>query len=516
MANQVAFENTPGDVLTNLFMAELNAGPPSYSSLSRQIVIGRAKTGSVAALAAKPINTGSVDPVVIAGAGSIGADMLVFARARNPLGEIWFLDAGNPQGSPAAALGALTLTGTATAPGVLTRYIAGERYDVTVAIGDTAAIVAAALADEIGRGYTKFNRAMAAPVTAAVDGTNTAKVNLTANHAGTEGNWISIETGLDGDEVEVAGLTVVATAMTGGTGDIDMAVVLAKLGAEPFDFITSPYASVAQLNASRDFLSDAGSGRWSPLVGLQGHYISGVEGNLASLTVFGQGRNDQHATLIGLNKMPHPRWSYVAALGGEIAFRKNLGRSLKEAVEIVRPMQTLVLAGLRPPKNPDDAFDAPDRDSLLRNGITTWTVRADGQIALDTVITTYRTNAAGLPDRGFLTIEKMMGGAYVIRFMKNAVLGKYPRHAMKETNPNDIQGVVTPTQYRGTLIQAYTKLEAAGVVRQAELFAKHVIVDFDYANDRANTYIPTAIAAALRVFANNVTLHADLADASGL
>lgn len=512
MANQVAFENTPADVLVPIFMAELNAGPPSYSSLSRQIVIGRAKTGSAAALAAKPINVGGTSPNVIAGAGSIGADMLLYARQRNPLGEIWFLDAGAPDGVPAAALGALTVTGLATAPGVLSRYIAGERYDVTVAIGDTPAIVAAALVAEIGRGYTRFNQTMSAPVTASIDAGNTGKVVLTANHVGAEGNWISIETGLDGDEVEVAGLTVTATAMANGTGDVDMAAVLAKLGSEPYDFITSPYALTAQLNAARDFLADSGSGRWAPLVGLQGHYISAVEGNLATLTVFGRGRNDQHATLLGLNKMPHPRWSYVAALGGEIAFRKNLGRSLKEAIEIARPMRGLVLSGLRGPKNPDDAFDAPDRDSLLRNGISTYTVRADGQIACDKIITTYRSNAAGLPDRGFLNIEKVMIGAYMIRLFRNGILGAYGRHAMAETNPNDIQGLVTPAQYRAKLVHIYTQAAGAGIVRQVDLFSRSLIVDFDYANDRANTYLPAVPAAQLNVFANNVTLHADLAE----
>lgn len=513
-ASQVAFQNTPGDVRVPIFMAELNAGPPSYSSLSRVVVIGRALALSAVLTAGGLINVGSMDPSVVAGQGSIGADMLLQARRRNPLGEIWFLNAGDPVGA-APATGTLALAGTATAPGTLVRYVAGERYAVGVGIGDTATVVGAALAARINAGFVKFDRTMGAPVVATAA---TGTVTLTARHTGVEGNSITILAGLDGDEVEVPGLTVTPTAMANGTGEVDLAAVLAKLGAQPFDFIISPYASVAQLNAVRDFLSDSGAGRWSPLVGLQGHYFSGKEGGLSTLTAFGQTRNDRHVTLLGLNKMPQAPWSYIAAMGGEVAFRKNLGRSLKEAIEIARPMQTLVMEGLRPPQSAADTFGTPDRDSLLRNGISTYTITGDGQIALDRIITTYRVNASGLPDKTFLDIEAVFIGAYVIRYLKNALLGTYPRHVLMEDNPGNIQGVATPAQLRGCVIHAYTDLNRAGLVRQVELFAAALVVDCDFEQDRANFYIPASKAAALRDFAANVTLFSNLTDtnASGL
>ena len=268
----------------------------------------------------------------------------------------------------------------------------------------------------------------------------------------------------------------------------------------------------------RDFLSDSGSGRWSPLVGLEGHYISSSEGNLSTLTTFGLTRNDRHVTLLGTNQFPQSRWCWVAALGGEIAFRKNLGRPLATAIEIARPMQTLVLEGLRPPKDAANIFAAPDRDSLLRNGISTVVFREDGQAACDRIITTYRTNDAGLPDTTFLDIEAIAIAAYVKRYMKNALLGTYPRHAMQEDNPGAIQGVVTPPQAKACVIHAYTELNRAGVVRQVDLFAQYLIVQFDYDNDRANFYLPVSKAAALRVFAANITLFSNLTDqnASGL
>ncbi|WP_375455717.1 phage tail sheath subtilisin-like domain-containing protein [uncultured Methylobacterium sp.] len=509
-ANQVAFNQIPGDVRVPMFLAELNSGPPSYSGNSRQIVIGRALTGSVAASSGKPVTVGSSDPNTIAGPGSIGAEQLLYARRRNPIGELWFVSAADPANA-VAATGTVTIAGTATGPGTLTRYVGGERYDVNVATGDTATVVAAALAARIGQGYAKFGRRMLPAVAAA---SALGVVTLTGRHGGTECNGISILAGLDGDEVEVPGLTVTIAAMSGGAGDVDMADALSRLGSQAFDFIGGPYSTTAQLNAARDFLNN----RWSPLVGLQCHYCTGYEGNLSGLTAFGLTRNDPHVTVLGLNKLPHPRWSIVAALDGEIAFLKNLGRSLKTAIEIARPMQTRVLEGLRPPADPNDRFAAADRDSLLRNGISTTVVTEDGQIACDRIITTYRVNAAGLPDTNLLDIEKLMIGIYVTRYMKQKLVGTYPRHVMMEDNPGLIQGVVTPPQARGTVIHAYEDLHQAGLVRQVDLFVANLIVDFDYESDRANFYLPTAAAAALRVFAANVTLFNNLDDqnASGL
>ena len=516
-ATQVAFNYVAGDIRVPIFAAELNAGPPSYSGKSPEIVIAPCKTGSIVALAGKPSNVGFKDPNLLCGTGSIAAEMLLYARQQNPLGEIYVMDRGAITGA-AAATGAITVTGTATSPGTLTRYIGGERYDVNVAAGDTAGVVASALVLRIRQGYTRFNRAMGAPVAVVLDGQTAGKVNLTANHPGTEGNGISILAGLDGDEAEVPGLTVTVTAMSGGVGDADMAVLLAKLGNQPFDFIVAPYATTAQLNAVRDFLSILGSGRAAPLVGLDGHYFTVSNGNLSTLTTFGSGRNDPHATVLGVLNVPHPLWCWAAALGSECAFLLNLGRPLKTAIEIVRPLQTRILAGLRPAANPTDDFATADRDSLLRNGISTFVRTAGGQVALDRVITTYQTNPAGLPDTGFLDVGKVFGGVYVKRYMRNALLGKYPRAAMMEDNPQSIQGVITPPQAKAVVVHAYNDLHGAGVVRQPDLFAANVVVDFDYANDRANFYLPVAVTPGLMVFAVNETLFADLAadDVSGL
>ena len=389
----VAFNNTPGDIRVPLFYAEVNAGVPPYSGLSRQILLGRRLSGS-ALQALKPQNIGSADPNYLGGRGSMIADMIAWARAGNPTGEMWVMDVGDPVGGQ-AAVGAIAITGTATQSGTLVRYIGGERYSVPVALNDSAATVASTLVAKIAAGYSRFNRYMGAPVTPAVDGTTAGKVNLTANHTGTEGNGIRIEAGLDGDEIDPPGLTITITPMVNGTGEVDMAAALAAFGSTSFDWICGLYASPSQLNAARDFLSDSGSGRWSPTVGLDGHYITAVNGNLSTLTTLGAVRNDRHTSIIGLLNYPHPMWSVIAGVGGITAFSKNLGRALSEAVEIARPLQTLVVSGLRPPKALSDRWALADRDSLYHNGISALNVNADGTVAIERILTTYQFNLYG-------------------------------------------------------------------------------------------------------------------------
>ncbi|SFM76442.1 phage tail sheath subtilisin-like domain-containing protein [Methylobacterium pseudosasicola] len=512
----VEFNNTPGDVLVPAFMVEFNAGPPNYSGTSRQVILGRALPGSPAALRGLPINVGSQNPNALCGLGSIGAEQILYARQQNPLGEMLFIDATPQVGaSPAASVGALSFAGTATATGTITRYLGGERYDVNVGIGDTAATVAAAFVAKFAQGYTKFNVRMLAPVSGAVKagGTATATdVTLTARHPGTETNGWRIEEGLDGDEMEVPGITVAITPMASGTGDVDLAAVLAKLGGQNADWLCGPYSTTAQLNVVRDFLSDAGSGRSSPLVGLLGHYTTHNHGNLSTQTTFGQTRNDRHVTLAGIHQWPQAAWCISASLGGEIAFLKNLGRSLAVAVEIARPMQTRVLRGLRQPKDPNAIFAQADRDSLLRNGISTFTATADGQMACDRIVTTYRVNPSGLSDRTWLDIEDIAIAAYSARYFKNKIAGTYPRSAFMEDNPANLQGVVTPTDLEQISVHAATDLHRAGIIRQLDLFVQNMRIFPDYANDRANYYLPITAAAQLRINAVNQTSYLDQSD----
>ncbi|WP_158810230.1 phage tail sheath C-terminal domain-containing protein [Beijerinckia sp. L45] len=498
----VAFNNMPAVIRAPLFYAEFNPGVSPYSGTSRTILVGRMLTGGTAKTG-KLIDIGGSDPNGLFGAGSMLADMALFARTFNATGAVLALPLPDPTGGAPGA-GSFTITGPATSPGTLTRYVAGERYDCPVATGDTAAVIATNMVGIINAGYVKYNRRMLPPVVAsAVSGVLT----LTARHTGTECTMIKVEAGLDGDETDPAGVSVAIAAMSGGTGIIDIAAGLAFMAAQPGDWFASPYSSVTQLNASSTFFSDSGSGRWSPTIGLEGHYITAFDGNLAAQTALGSTRNDRHATILGTYSYSHPLWSWVAALTGIIGMSKDLGRSLSEAVEIARPLQTITLQGLRGPADPSLQWALPDRESLYRNGISAVTFAPDGAPSIDRVLTTYQFNSYGVADVTFLGIETMAISAYVKRYIKQVVTQTYPRAVLRDDNPSGLQGVVTPTQAKATMIHAYTQLcNIGGVVENATLFSQYLIVERDTDSNRLNAYLPIDVANQLVVFAANLTI----------
>ncbi len=504
----VAFLNMPGTIRTPGQFAEVNPGISPYMGISKTVLIGRMlSTGSAAV--GKPIILGGSNPNGLFGKGSMLADMAVFARNFNQTGAVYGLPVADPVGG-IAAVGTITLGGPATDSGTLSRYIAGERYDTTVAYGDTAATIAINMAAAINDGYTKYNRSMLPPVVATAAA---GVVTLTARHTGVEGNYVSILAGLDGDEVDPAGLTVTTVAMAGGAGIVNVAAALASLGATGFDWIASPYCTAEALADSKQFLSDSGSGRWSPTVGLDGHYITASRGNLSTLTALGAVHNDRHATILGLNGVPHPGWSWIAAVAGVIGYSKNIGRALTEAVEIARPLQTLELDGLRPPADPADQWALSDREALLENGISTFTFAVDGTPVIDRVITTYETDSYGDIDISFLGIEPIAIAMYVKRYMKQQLAARYPRQVLRDDNPLNVQGVATVAQIRATIIHTYTQLSrVACLVENVALFSKYLIVERSSDPSRVNAYLPIDVANQLIALASNITVFAQLTD----
>lgn len=504
----VAFNAIPGNLRVPLFYAEFNSAGSPFAGYSRQVLVGHKLAGGLAAVGTL-VNIGGSDPRGLFGNGSMLCDMALHAREADPVGEIYALVVAEPD-TPTAASGTVAFTGTATSSGTMARFVAGERVAIAYAAGDTAATLAARFAAALNAGYVKFNRTLLFPVAATVA---TGTVTLTARHGGAIGNAIRVEAGLEDGFTDPAGITIThGAALTSGAGVVDMAAALALLGSEPAEWIASPFTETAQLNAVRAFLADTGSGRWAPLQQLHGHYITVKDDSLANLTSFGNGRNDRHTTVLGVRNAPNAPWSIAAALCGAVGFSKNLARPLTEAVEIARPLQTVVLSGIRPSRAPADRWSVADRQSLYSNGIAACVVRADGQVAIDRLVTTEQKNAFDQPDATFLDLETLAISAYVGRYMRAAVERNFPRHVLKDENPRNLQGVVTPKTARDVLIHAYTELcDVGGVCEGKDRFARDVIVDRSSDPNRLNAYLPVDTANQLRVFAANIGVSTQLA-----
>jgi phage tail sheath gpL-like len=269
--------------------------------------------------------------------------------------------------------------------------------------------------------------------------------------------------------------------------------------------ISFPYPDTTSLNVMRDFLADAG-GRWDPMSDLYGHAFTVSAGNLATQSTLGNGRNDPHVSIMGYQSSPTPPWIWAAAIGAQVHLHKNLGADLTQAGEISRPMQTLLLLDVQPPKSIALQWTRADRQVLYYDGISAFFVTVDGQVAIDRLISTYQTNVWGSPDTTFLDIETLYQTAYALRFLKQVITQTYPRSALVPDNPGALQGFTTPSDIRATIVHSYGQLVVNGVMKNKQLFADTVIVEQAADPNRVNTYLPLDVVNQLRIFAANATV----------
>lgn len=483
----VPFNNTPANLRVPLFYAEVdNSQANSGAQNQRTLLIGQVTAAGNAVVDIPVLGQGVSDAKAKGGEGSMLALMAEAYKKADSFGEVWFLPLADAEGS-VAATGSITLAGSPSETGVLYLYVAGQRIALTVVAQDTPAAIATALTALI-------NGTASLPVIAtAADSV----VTVTAKNKGLAGNEIDLRLnylGTAGGESTPAGITVTITTMAGGLTNPTLDAALANLGDQPFDFIISPYTDTASLNALRDLLSDK-NGRWSYASQLYGHVFAAQRGTLATLATAGNARNNQHETILGFDDSPSPAWIWAADLAGTaaVALRADPGR----------PLQTLTLStALAPPLA--SRFELGERNTLLWDGISTFTVQSDGTVALENVITTYQQNAFGSPDDSYLEVETLFLLMYVLRAQRALVTSKYARVKLAADGTRFAPGsaIVTPKIIKADLIAQYQELEYAGFVQDAEAFARELIVEKNGSNpNRVDVLWPGTLINQLRIFA---------------
>lgn len=484
----VSFNTIPGNILVPFWYAEINSGGTPYEGQSRLLLVGQ-KLASGLAPAGVPIGPiqSAREAASLFGPGSMAAQMYANARNAASLQPIWVLPLADPAGAKAS--GTITI---GTAPGVTgvgVLNILGRRVAVQVFSTDAVADVAQDISAAIN--------ALGLPVTATYAA---GVVTVQARHNGTLGNGLEIALAVEGGNVLTSTNTTIV-AMTGGTGVPDLVTPFANLGDSAFDWIAGPYADTASLNAARDLLSDA-VGRWSPTQMLYGHYLTVFFGTLGAAVTLGDGRNDPHVSIMATQVSPTPQWEWAAALGAVVASH------MSDAPELSRPLQTLLLPGILPPRDRAVWWDIADRQALYVDGMSGYTVTVDDQVQIDRVRTTYQVTSAGVADATFGDVETMAQSMFAVRWFRQEVASNHARQALADDNPFNVAEITTPADIRNTLIHAYLGLCGVGVAEKPDLFAQYVTVERDPNNaSRVNAYIPMDVVNQLRVFAANVTIN---------
>ena len=486
MAYEVPFANIPQNVRTPLFFAELNSSQANTSQQTqRALLIGQMVSSGTATPNEPVICAGPASALGLAGAGSMLALMAAAYVASDPFGELWILPLADANGATAAT-GTITFGGAPTANGTVNLYVAGVFVPVAVTAGMTAAQVATAVAAAIGATPGMPVSAVAAA----------GVVTLTALNKGLAGNDIDIRVnylGTAGGQVTPTGLTIATTAMSGGATNPTLTTALANLVDQPFDFIATGYNDPTTTAALTAFLSDV-SGRWSWQTQVFGHVFGAYRGTFGSLATYGEALNDQHSTCLGFYDSPTPSWVIAADLAGTAAVSLRADPAL--------PLQTLTLSTMLPPPI-GSRFTLSERNALLFDGISTFTVTTGGQVAIENLITTYQRNAQGQVDDSYLQVETMFTLMAILRQLKSTVTSTFGRCKLVTNNTPIPPGgnFVTLNSIRATLIAAYQAMEP-GLVQDSPDFAAGLVVQQNATNpSRVDVLYDPIITGGLRVFA---------------
>lgn len=369
----------------------------------RILLIGQ-KTNAGTAAADTPVRVGSPqEAATLFGAGSMLALMAAASFASAPVIETWALPLAD-NGAGVAAVGSITLTGTATGAGAINAYIGGQRVQVAVAAGNTAAALATALAAAAGA-------VTSLPSAAAVDGSVNTKVNFTARNKGELGNTIDIRLNYGGETLP-PGISATIVNSTGGSGNPVLTTAIAALGDSWFQVWAMPYLDSTTLAAIEAELAS----RFDTPREIPGHAFACTTGAVNTMVGVGAARNSPHVTIVASYLEPMPAFCKAAETAAIAAFyaEQDPGYPIH-----TRPY-TYCLPG-----DQTQRMTRADRTALLNNGIATTVVDRGGVMRTERLRTTYQTNALGAPDSSYLDVEPLFTLMYLRYDWRNYMSAKY-------------------------------------------------------------------------------------------
>lgn len=438
------------------------------ANLQRMLIIGqRLSTGTVAALV--PVQVFSdAQAADYFGNGSLAHLMCRAAIAANPYLDlsVCALD----DGAGASATATVTIANTATASGTLTVWIGNRSVEIAVASGDANTAVAAALKAELDK-YPML------PVSASVA---TGVVTLTAKNKGTVANQIAIARDLTakGTTATLSGAT-----LAGGTVDPDPATALAKVFAEQYHVICTPYNTQTPITALRTHL-DSVSG---PLEQRPGVGVYGLDGALAGATTLAGQINSGRIVGAYLRGTRSPSYELAAAWAAVLASEEDPAM----------PLNTLALPGIHAPAI-DQRLSRTEQESCLNNGVAPLEVGPGETVQIVRGVTTYTNDPQGITDIALLDVTTIRTLDYVRKACRERISLRFPRAKLSSR---------TPARVRTELLDVLLKLEELEIVEEVTANKDGLLVERDLQDpNRLNAKIPADVVNSLHVFAGRIDL----------
>jgi len=410
----------------------------------RVLLVGQKLTGTaVAGTVSRDVADSETSINALFGAKSHIAEMVRRFKAvnKNTALDVLPLD-DTGSGDPAEAT--ITVTGTATAAGSFVVYVMDKvnyRVTVSVASGASNTTVASAIDTALAAIETR------APWSAAVA---SGVVTLTAANEGTLYNGAPI-----GIEGAVPGITLTLTAFAGGTGDPVLTGILSATGSTRYQTIGWPsaYATTvlttflnARFNDAFEVLDGVGV---TSITNTYANISSGPSQNSQSLVVLADnlvsGATHKGPAIQSLADVKVAEFCAVRSLRlttdaslssimSTVASRDQFGGSAISTL----PYHNTRLPGLAIPL-PEDEFGLQEIANLANAGYTVAAAnRAYNAVILGTVVTTYKTNAAGDPDTSFKFLNRVDSSSAIREFFAVNYKARYAQTRL--TNGEIIAG----------------------------------------------------------------------------
>ncbi|AXF77737.1 phage tail sheath subtilisin-like domain-containing protein [Erwinia tracheiphila] len=499
--SDISFDQIPSDVRVPLAYIEFNnsnavGGTPAPRQ--RVLMFGqRSADTDGKQTGTEPSDTlvRIYSPSQAAAAFGQGSMIHLMAKAflkANRVAELYCIAQGDGAGSSDAAT--ISLSGTATENGTLVIYVAGTRIPVTVSTGDKGADTATALAALI-------NARADLPVTASVvsdaGGENAdpthADVKLSARFTG-RSSVTDVRFNYYDQEMTPGGIVAMVTYPADTNSNPDLANSVAAMGDLQFKYLVMPYLDPTNLNLLRTELQE----RWGPINQADGIAFTSYHGTLGEITTFGQSRNDHLLCCLGVPATPQPQYVWCASLTAITAASLS--------IDPARPVQTLVIPDLMPPAT-TARFKWEERNGLLYDGISTFTVNDGGEVQIERLCTMYRTNSFGDPDPSYLNVETIATLSYLRYSTRVRITQKFPRHKLADDGTNFAPGqpVVTTATIKTELLALFTEWETAGLVEDFTTFKDELyVVRNKNDRDRVDVLAGPNLINQFRIFAEQI------------
>jgi len=484
----IAFNNIPNTLRVPFTYVEFDNSKaqqgPAIQKYTSLLIGPKLAAGSATALELVTI-TSEAQARTLFGAGSILWGMCKSYLDNDKVTELVAIPQED-DASGVAAAGSLKLAGTATAAGVVAYYIAGQKFAVPVAVGDTAADIISDLVDLITAESESY-------VSAAINGVDSDQADFTAKNDGLMGNDIDLRLNYASEDELPAGITLSAQVdMTGGATNPDLDDVIAVLPETQYNLIAHPYTDASNLTKLETELAD----RFGPIRQNDGVAYTAKIDTLANLTTLGNSRNSKSHGIIGA-KGPSAPWEWASAWIGQL--------SKSGQADPAAPMQTLPLVGILAPSL-SELFTFAERNNLLYDGIATWQDPVGGVVRIERSITTWQTNDAGAPDSSYLDVETLLTLSYLRYSFRTRMQSKFSRHKLASDGAKFGPGqkILTPKLGKAEAVALFEEWQSAGLVEGLEQFKRDLIVERGAVPSRLDFLLPPDLINQLRVIGASI------------